>query len=171
MENPPHVHYYNLFWWVLFISVGTFFEIMVYVVIIANLPGLLSGKISLGDGIGLAFLALVALPFALLAQSAPFVMRIVVSDQGIEYHTFAYVYRARWRNLINRGMMPTGRAGTSIILASNQPEVTVRAWARLLPRDIPEGAIQRGIPISWFGRSEGHALKSDIQEHAPHLSI
>jgi hypothetical protein len=150
MDNSPHAHYYTLFWWALFLSIGTFFEIMVYVVIVANLPDLLSGKISAGDAIGLAFMGLVALPFALLAQCVPFIMKIVVSDQGIEYHTIAYIYRARWRDLINRGMMPTGRAGVSVILASYQPEVIVRSWARQLPWDIPEGAARRGIPTSDF---------------------
>jgi len=171
MGNLPHAHYYTLFWWVLFLSIGAFFEIMFYVIIIANLPVLLSGKISPGDVIGLAILALITLPLALQAQLAPFTMKIVVSDQGLEYRTFAYIYRARWRDLINKGMMPTGRAGLSVILASSQPEIIVRSWARLLPWDILEGATQRGIPISWFGRSGGHALKSDIQEHAPHLKI
>jgi hypothetical protein len=169
MENPPHAHYYTLFWWVLFLSIGAFFEIMFYVIIFANLTVLLSGKISPGDAIGLAILALITLPLALQAQLAPFIMKIVVSDQGIEYCTFAYIYRARWKDLISRGMMPTGRAGMSVILASSQPEVIVRPWARLLPWDIPENAAQRGIPISWFGRSRGHALKADIQEYAPHL--
>ncbi len=171
MENPSHTHYYTLLWWVLFLSIGTFFEIMYYVIVVANLPVLLSGKISLGDVIGLAILALITLPFALQAQLAPFIMKIVISDQGIEYHTFAYTYRARWKDLINRGMMPTGRAGMSVILASSQPEIIVRSWARLLPWDIPDGAAQRGIPISWFGRSRGHALAADVQEYAPHVSI
>jgi hypothetical protein len=171
MTQPPHNHYYTLPWWVLFLSLGTFFEIMVFVVIVANAPGLLSGKISLGDVIGLAFLALVIFPFALLAQCAPLIMRIVVSEQGIEYHTFAYIYRARWMDLINRGMMPTGRAGVSIILASSRPEVVVRPWARYLPWDIRVRATQRGIPISWFGRSAGHALVGDIRAYAPHLDV
>ena len=171
MGELPRTHYYTLPWWVLFLSMGSLIEAMVLIVFVANLADLVSGMLPFREVMSLVLLILLIVPMGAIALIAPFATKIVLSPQGIEYRTLAYVFRSEWGDLINVGFRHMGRPGRSLVLKSQKPEVVLRRWANLLPGDIRRHAIQRGIPISWFGSDKGRQLLSDLREMAPHLNV
>lgn len=171
MGELPRTHYYTLPWWILFLSMGSLIEAMVLIVFVANLVDLVSGRLPFTEVLSLVLLLLLIVPTGAIALIAPFITKIALSPQGIEYHTLAYVFRSEWRDLVNVGFRHMGRPGRSLVLKSQRPEVLVRPWASLLPGNIRRHAIRRGIPISWFGSDKGRRLLTDLREMAPHLNV
>jgi len=171
MDESPRTHYYTLSWWILFLSMGSLIEAMVLIVFIANLADLVGGKLPFREVLSLVLLLLLIVPTGAIALIAPFATKIVLSPQGIEYRTLAYVFRSGWGDLVNVGFRHMGRPGRSLVLKSQKAEVVLRQWAYLLPGDIRRHALRRGIPISWFGSDKGRQLLSDLREMAPHLNV
>jgi hypothetical protein len=98
----------------------------------------------------------------------PFVAKIVVSPEGLEYHNLTHVLKTNWHDLgvVQDFNMHTG---ATTLLVPGDPEVTVRRWARYAPWDVERGAAMSGIPISHFGGFRGRRLRADLADFAPHL--
>lgn len=156
-------------WWLLFLSVGALCEVITFGTLAKNFANAIAGNMNLLDYAGLLFVVVCMFPFGIVAVLMPFTTKIVVSPQGMDYHTFAAILRASWQDIVNLGNIHHSYIGTGTIFIAQNPEVSVRNWARRLPWNVADGIARQGIPVFQFGGFRGQRLRSDIRRLAPHL--
>ncbi len=197
IKKMRRTHRFTPMWWLGLLSMGSLYGVIVIGTLVKSYPDVLAGRMGLVDYLGLLFVILGMFPWSILTLMTPFVSKIVVSSQGLEYHTLAYVLESDWQSLVLVGDVERGFAGTATVLSSQEPRVLVRKWAKRVPWDVgrkhsrrtlvlgpsfPREKFQvfpvkihnpagRAIPISWFGGFGGRALKADIRKLAPHLGV
>jgi hypothetical protein len=170
MENASTQTYrYKIKYWLLFIIWGILCEGMVAGTLIKNSSDLLAGKFSTLDYVGFAFVIFVFFPFGVLSFAVPFSAKIVLSPQGVEFHTISSITKANWSDL-SIGLIQT-QSNVSKTLVSSQSDVTLRSWAKYLPWDVTSGIRELGIPFSQFGIFTSQKLLASINLYAPFLNI
>ncbi|HSD84597.1 MAG TPA: hypothetical protein VLG46_12095 [Anaerolineae bacterium] len=162
-------HRYTPIWWLLFLGVGALCEVIVFGTLAKNLTHAIAGNMNLVEYAGLLFVVVCMLPSGIVVLLGLFTTKIVVSPQGMEYHTFAAILRASWQDIVNLGNMGYGYMGTGIIFIAQNPEIRVRTWAKYLPWNVADGIARQGIPVFHFGGFRGQRLQSDLRRFAPHL--
>ena len=160
---------YKIIQWLLFIIWGILCLGIAIGTMVKNFPDLLAGEFRVLDYIGFVFVLITFFPFGLLSFAAPLFAKIVVSAQGIEYHTISAVVKAKWSDL-TIGVTQSS-SGSSKTFISTQSEIKLRSWAKHVPWDVTSGAKQLGIPFSQFGLFSSQRLLACIDFHAPHLRI
>jgi len=170
-QMDRHTHRVTPSRWFSSMLVGSFCLIIVAGTLVKNYPPLIAGQLGLLDCVGLLFVVLLMLPFGLLAFLLPFLTKVAVSAEGLEYYTLAAIVKSNWRDLVNVGAVRHAYAGSSKMFVSEQPQIILRGWAKYVPWDVMRGTTNSGIPISHFGGFRGRRLESDIQRFAPQLSI
>jgi hypothetical protein len=137
---------------------------------VVNFPTLITGEMTVLDYGGLLILVFLVFPFGIVVLVTPFLSKIVVSPEGLEYYTVAYIIRLNWADVVDAVYRTNGYMDKTTILIPRHFEVIERAWAKLVPWDLAY-VMSEGIPISRFGGFRGKRLKSDIQKFVPHLNI
>ncbi len=164
MNNSSHVHRLSLSWWFGYISIGGFMLFIVIGAIIFNASTIFSGK-SILDYSGILLLIAVILPFSLVLLARPFLIKIIVKPQGIEYHSTFFVLQADWKNLVNIGYVKKTSAGKTLVVIPQEGNLTHRKWAkpfRNLLREYPNELQDVQILVSQFHTHNGHSFESDI---------
>lgn len=99
----------------------------------------------------------------------PFVEKIVVTEDGLEYHTLAFILWSDWEKFVYVSEVVQGRTGKADVLFPFCPVFILRGWAKRVPWDLMGEAIWRGIPISWFGGFRQKKFFEAIKMYAPYL--
>jgi hypothetical protein len=162
-------HRYTPSWWLLFLGVGAWCEIIAVGTMVKNFGNALAGNMNLLEYAGLALIVPGMFLFGLIAFLLPLSTKIVISPQGMQYHTFSAILNANWQDLVNLGNIRYSYMGTGTIFIAENPEIIVRNWARHLPWNVANGIAQQGIPVFHFGGFRGQRLQADIRRFAPHL--
>jgi hypothetical protein len=102
MNNSSHIHRLSLSWWFGYISIGGFILLIVIGTIIFNASTIFSNA-SILDYSGIFLLIAVMLPISLVLLVRPFLIKIIVKPQGIEYHSTFFILQADWKDLVNIG--------------------------------------------------------------------
>jgi hypothetical protein len=100
MTNSVHVHRLSPSWWLGNIFLGAFGLLIVVSGIIFNASKILSDT---SGFVMFLMLLLVMLPFSLVFLARPFLTRMIVKPEGLEYHSTFFVLRTNWNNLVNIG--------------------------------------------------------------------
>ena len=174
MSTAGRTHFYTPCWWIASVLIGTLAEVIGGGTLIKNYPYLPPHENELSYYFGLLVTLFLVIPFGILLFVQLFSTKIIVSPQGIEYHTIRYVLWPNWSDLMNVGAVSFGYASSSIALVSLHPQIRMHRWAKSLPwrwqPTVAENQIPI-IPISWFGGFFGRRLRSDIRKFAPHLNV
>jgi hypothetical protein len=101
----------------------------------------------------------------LLCLIAVLTSKIVVSSEGIEYHSASSVAKYRWIDV--KVHIPKNSSIESVSLHVSNPEIHLRFWTHFVPWDAEKGARYNlkhgGIPISQFGGFAPSRLVDDIR--------
>jgi len=112
----------------------------------------------------LVFNIVLLLPFSVLALAFPFMTKIIIKTDGIEYHTLYYVLHADWKNL-GIGFAQGSITGRTLVVIPQRYTLILRSWVKPF-RKIFKNQIQNiNVLVSQFGKSNGHSLDIDIQEN------
>jgi hypothetical protein len=165
------VYRYKPSWWFGFLSVGILLVAFTIAVVMLNYPDIAAGEMSFSYYLGLLLIISGMLAFGILMLLAPFVTKIVISPQKIEYHAWIGSMESSWESLRYIGVVPYARGIDAEVLLPSEANVYLKPWAKIVPRRIIDDVLGRGIPISWFGGFRSHRLKADIRDFAPHVGV
>ncbi|MBI3172095.1 MAG: hypothetical protein HYZ25_00125 [Chloroflexi bacterium] len=160
---------YKISYWFLFLFAFIACEIMVVGTLIKNLPNLLAGNSDFLDYVVVIIIVAICFPIGLLSLAIPFWAKIVLSPEGVEFHTISAIIKANWSDL-SIGTIQTPSDLSKTLLCS-QSDITLRNWAKCLPWDVSSGIRELGIPFSQFGFFNSRNLSASINQYAPHLKI
>jgi hypothetical protein len=158
------VYYFNTTWWFITIFFGLTCELAVIYMILEipfyqftnlqnwfwNIAGILlsTGMMLLG----------------LLCQIITFTSKIIVSSEGMEYHSLASIVKLRWSDV--KVHIHQNSSIQTVSLRVSNPEIKLRFWTRYVPWDTYKGSrenlVHRGIPIWQFGGFAPRRLVDDI---------
>lgn len=106
---------------------------------------------------------LVIFPIPLLSLAFPFMTKVVIGPDGIESHTLYYVLRANWKNIDI--VCSQGRSRGKIVeVIPRAGTLTLRKWIKPFRNTFKDKIREVNIPVSRFGKSNGHTLEADIRE-------
>ncbi|HNT73554.1 MAG TPA: hypothetical protein PKH77_00905 [Anaerolineae bacterium] len=166
MKDEKHTHYFTPSWWVNFLFLGILNIAIAVGFFIKNYQDWIAKPWTSWEYVEGALLVCLTAS-GIFMFVAPFVMKIVISPQGIEYHTISYIVRLTWQNSSNE--WPENWTSDKETDETITADIYVRPWARFNSLKVKRQAIKNGIPISWYGGIGGRRLKADIKEFAPHL--
>jgi len=132
--------------------------------IIFSAPTIFSGA-SILEYLGILLLIVVMLPFSLVLLARPFLIKINVKPQGIEYHSTFFILQADWKDLVNIGYVKKTNAGKTLVVIPREGNLTHRKWAKPfhnLLREYPNELRDVQILVSQFHSHHGHSFESDI---------
>jgi hypothetical protein len=162
-------HRHSPSWWIGFLLFGMLVVVIFVLTVVQSATRAISGELSLLGYAGLLLAVVLLLPTGLALLVTPFVVKVVVSPQELEYHTLAYILRVKWEAIESVVRTEFGAAGAQTLLVPLRPIVVLRWWARFAPWDVQDAAASIGVPISMFGGFRGGNLKADLRRFAPHL--
>lgn len=168
MTNTKRNHYFTPSWWIGFFFLGTLDVAISVNIVSMNYHDLLTTPWTLWEYIGVPLVCSM-FAFGVLMLVAPFVIKVVISPQGIEYHTISYIVRLTWQNISNE--QPENWASDEETNEEIAADIYVRPWARFNSIKVKRQAVKNGIPLSWFGGIGGRRLKADLRKFAPHLNL
>lgn len=117
-----------------------------------------------GD-IALMLFALPFILFGLLPFGILFSTKLILSSDGIEFHSHLAIFKSRWLGV--RARIPRGGSPKIITLHLPDPEITLRPWTRFLPWRSREAVAKNldrdGVLISDFVGNNGQRAAVDIQ--------
>lgn len=91
--------------------------------------------------------------------------KIVVSSEGIEYHSVASVAKFRWSDV--KAHIPKNSSIEGVSIHVSNPDIHLHFWTHFVPWDAEKGTRynlnHRGIPISQFGGFASNRLVDDIR--------
>ena len=159
------VYYFNLSWWVIFYFVGFLFMwASIYLAVEAPLYPLTSLRNLSINIIGILLIIFILL-FGLLCVVAPLIMKLVVSSEGIEWHSLAAVIKFHWYDVDVR--IPQNSSIEKISFKVKNPRIKLRSWTRYAPWDAEKGALHnlnhQGLPIAQYGGLAPHKLVDDLR--------
>lgn len=165
-----HVHRYKLSGWVFCLLTGIAAVAFAIGTLAVTYPDIIAGRVGLLGFLMLPFLLLGVLPFGLFMLITPFITKVIVSPQGLEYYVQGGVIEADWHSFQEAHVAYVESVKT-LRLVPTKMNVRLNWFGKLVPW-YDEGKLIKsftdGIPISWFG---GQRLESDIQEFAPRLNF
>lgn len=132
--------------------------------IIINAPTIFSGS-NIFDSFGILLLMAVMLPFSLVLLARPFLIKIIVKPQGIEYHSTFFILQADWNNLVNIGYVKKTNAGKTLVVIPREGNLIHRKWAkpfRNILKEYPNELKDVQILVSQFRDQDGHSFETDI---------
>ena len=139
----------------LFIAIGS---------MIFNVSTILSDA-SILNYVKILFLLAFLLPLSLVLLARPFLTKMVVKPEGIEYHSTFFVLQADWKNLANPGYVRKTNAGKTLVIVPKAGILIHRKWARPF-RDIlkeyPNDLGDVEILVSQFSKHNGHSFETDV---------
>jgi hypothetical protein len=104
------------------------------------------------------------LTFGVLGLTTVVTSKVVVSRDGIAYHTFPGILEADWEDWFDVQLDENDvESGVSMSVRPLHPKVTLRTWTSYLPWDVRRNMIENGIAVSRFGDANGRRLRQDIQ--------
>jgi hypothetical protein len=162
MDNIEHTHRLRFPWWFRDIVSGSCFLVIVIEILILNAQDLISGGMGISNYLGIAALMFTMVPVGLFFFSSPFITKIVIKSDGLEYHTPAYILLADWKDLINTGYVKNTQTGKSWVVVPQGGILTLRAWAQPFQRFLRHNPKEVVILISQFRATNGHSLETDI---------
>ena len=112
----------------------------------------------LGGVVLLFFLA-----FGVGGIAAAITSKVVVSREGITYHTMIGSLEADWGSFKVELSENWVESGASVTIWPSNPRASLRKWASFLPWNPQKGMVENGIPISRFGDANGLSLRRDIE--------
>lgn len=140
-------------WGILCIGTGACILILLHPV---NNAQALFGDIALVF-FGSFFILFGILPFGIL-----FSTKLILSSDGIEFHSHLEIVKSRWEGVTAR--IPRGGSPKIISLYIPDPEIILRPWTRFLPwKPMPQNIDRDGILISDFVGNNGQRAAVDIQ--------
>jgi hypothetical protein len=154
----------SLSWWFGYISLGAFLLCIVIGAIIFNVSNAFAGA-SIFDYLGILVLLAVVFPISLVLLARPFLIRIIVKPQGIEYHSTFFIMQADWNNLVNIGYVKNTNAGRTLVVIPRDGNLIYRKWSkpfRNLLKEYPNELKDVQILVSQFRNQNGHSFKTEI---------
>ena len=155
--------------WIAFLFVSCLCEVIAGGVVVKNWSSMVDGSQGIFLTIGVAVIVFGLGMFGLLGVVVLTTSRVILSDEGIQYQTFAMTMESRWEDLCV--VFWRDDRGKHVSLHSSEPDVRLRHWARYAPWDVKRGACGIGIPISELGGFSQQRLLNDIRQFAPHLNL
>jgi hypothetical protein len=111
------------------------------------------------------FLLAFLLPLSLVLLSRPFLTKMVVKPEGIEYHSTFFVLQADWKNLANLGYARKTHAGDTLVIVPRAGILIHKKWARPFRNLLAEYPNDLGdveILVSQFSEHKGHSFETDV---------
>jgi len=150
-----------------FIGIGLLFLSIVICPLSVNSQSIFSGQASLKDYLSLIFLSLMFLPVGIFMMGWA-LSKVLVTDDGLEYHTPGIVLKAKWENIQNMGYHKNqGFSGKSLVVRPTKGDVILKSWAKPI-----KGILRHKIPdifisVTWFKDDDGNSLETDIVSYLP----
>ncbi|MFZ6028292.1 MAG: hypothetical protein ACOYYS_11310 [Chloroflexota bacterium] len=164
MHNSSHTHWLSLSWWFGYLSLGIFALFIVIGTIVLNASDLFANAGVL-DYLGVLVLIAIVLPISLVLLARPFLTRIIVDEQGIEYHSTFFVIQANWKELVNIGYIKDTNAGKTLVVIPREGKLIHRRWSkpfRNMLKEYPNELRDVQILVSQFRDQDGHSFETDI---------
>jgi hypothetical protein len=163
------IYHYKVSRWLLFLIWGSLCLGLAIFTFAKNIRSVLDGSQGIFGYIGLPIIVIGFTSFGILSLAIPFTSKIILSREGIEFHTIAVVLKSKWANL-KVGVLRDA-SGKSITLIPSNPEIKLRSWAQHAPWNVKEGVISLGIPISQYGGFSSSQVVEDIKRFAPNSGL
>jgi hypothetical protein len=162
MNDSMHVHRLSPSWWLGNIFLGSFMLFIVIGAVVFNASNIFSG---MSGFIGFLILIAVILPFSLVLLARPFLTKMIVKPDGIEYHSTFFILQADWKNLANIGYVRKTNAGKTLVVVPREGSLIHRKWAKPfqnLLREYPNKLQDVEILVSQFSEYNGHSFETDV---------
>jgi len=163
MDNSEHTHRLSSSWRFGYISLGAFLLLITVGTVIFRAPGVFSDG-SPFDLLGILVL-IVVFPLSLVLLARPFLIKVVVKPQGIEYHSTFFVLQADWCNLVHLGYVKRTNAGRTLVVVPRAGNLIHRKWAkpfRNILKEYPNELQDVQILVSQFSGQNGHSFETDV---------
>jgi hypothetical protein len=156
-------------WWIMLVVWGLlcFWQVIVFVVDAG--PASTGGIPLIVETLLFSLYAILCLLMGFLSIGGALSSKIIISPEGIEYHTLAAIVSSSWENVT--ASVRKESTGENIYIHILNPEIRLRSWTRFAPWDVHKGVKKNGIPLSSFGGSKPNKLVEDIHRFAPQLKI
>jgi hypothetical protein len=162
MADSDHIHRFSFYAWTFYIFLSGFVLLLVYGVLSVKAQDLLSGNLMFAEYIIIAFIVLLLIPIGLLTFIYPFVTKIIVKTQGLEYHGLTYVLSVDWKDLVNIGYVKDTYVGKTLVVIPQGGKLQIRNWAMPLQEILVKHPQELQILVSQFGTSDGHSFENDV---------
>lgn len=163
------VYYLKLLRKIDFLGIGLLFVSTVICPLSVNSQSFITGQASLKDYLSLVFLILMFLPIGIFTMGWT-LTKVVVSDEGLEYHTPGVVLKSKWRQVKNMGYHNQGYSGKSLIVHPTDGEVILKSWVKPIKGILRHKPPDIFISVTWFKDSDGNSLETDIFSYLPSKS-
>jgi hypothetical protein len=164
MNDSIHVHRFSPSSGFGYLLLGAFMLFIIIGTVFFSASNIFSDKNVL-DYVGNVILIAVVLPLSLVLLARPFLTRMIVKPEGIEYHSTFFVLEAEWKNLVNIGYVQKTNAGRTLVVVPKAGKLIYRKWAkpfRNLFKEYPNKLQDVEILVSQFSRYNGHSFEEDI---------
>jgi len=163
-----HTHRFRASWWFLYILFGsTCLWLAIYISAIISLILAGGDEIAFGD-IVLILYAAIFYFLGVLFFTILFTLKIILSPEGLEFHTLGAVIKSRWTDATIRIFRDT--TGKNATLYVSNPEIKHSSWTRYAPWDIQKRTMRNlahyEIPVYLFGGFAPQKFIADIQRFA-----
>ena len=161
MNNSVHVHRLSPAWWITYIFIGA---ILLFSIAGAVITTILASDVRPLDVVRVLILTVIGLPVSLVALVHPFLTKMIVKPEGIEYHARFFILQANWNQLVNRGYVQV-LAGKTLAVVPREGKLSYRKWVkpfRILLTGYPNTLQDVVIFVSPFGGYNGHSFETDI---------
>ncbi len=147
------VYYFNLSWWVIFYFIGLLSVwASIYAAAVTRFEPLTSFWNACVNIISILWM-ISSLLFGIFCVVLPLTSKLVISSDGIEWHSWFSVIKFHWYDVDIR--IPQDASIERISIKVKNPEIKLRSWARFLPWDAKKGALynlnHHGLPIAQYG--------------------
>ena len=119
---------------------------------------------SLLEKLGFVAFVIMFIVLGIWAIAILFTSKIILSPDGVEYHTLGAVIKARWQDV--KVPIRPGATDGNFSLYASKPEIRLRSWTRFAPWDAQKGSTYNlahdGIPIYQFGGINPQKMIADI---------
>ena len=162
MNDSIHVHRLSPAWWIAYIFCGA---ILLFSIAGAVITTILSSDARPLDVVRVLIVTVIGLPLGLFAWVQPFLTKMIVKPEGIEYHARFFILQANWNHLVNRGYVRKVLAGKTLVVVPREGKLRYRKWAkpfRILVTGYPNTLQDVVIFVSPFGGYGGHSFETDI---------
>ena len=163
MHNSSHIHRFS-FSSSLFTFLLSFFFLFlsISVLILKVVPHFASGEAGFSDYVVIAFMIFLLFPMGLALLVVPFVTKIVVKANGLEYHNATLILHTDWKDLANIGYRKSTPAGKTLVVVALGGKLEFRNWTTPFRNFFVKQPQGIEILVSQFGAANGHSLETDI---------